>query len=77
MEEMSRNERKNAIRYMSLRASMLKLSERLQNDIDHYDSMEDGLGLYEVGKLNEMRRVNEYLIVSLNKAEDAGRNVEE
>lgn len=77
IDEMTKTERKNAIRYMSLRASILKLNERLQNDIDHYDRIEDGLGLYEVGKLNEMRRINEYLIVALDKAEDAGRNVEE
>ena len=77
MEDMTRNERKNAVRYMSLRASILKLNERLQNDIDHYDSIEDSLGLYEVGKLNEMRRVNEYLLMALDKAESAGRNVDE
>lgn len=75
MEEMTKNERKNAVRYMSLRASILKLRERLENDIDHYESIEDSLGLYEVGKLNEMRKINEYLIVSLETAENAGRNV--
>lgn len=76
MEEMTKNEKKNAVRYMSLRASILKLRERLENDIDHYESIEDSLGLYEVGKLNEMRKINEYLIVSLETAESAGRNVE-
>lgn len=76
MEEMTKNEKKNAVRYMSLRASILKLRERLLNDIDHYESIEDSLGLYEVGKLNEMRKINEYLIVSLETAENAGRNVE-
>lgn len=76
MEEMTKNEKKNAVRYMSLRASILKLRERLENDIDHYESIEDSLGLYEVGKLNEMRKINEYLIVSLETAENAGRNVE-
>ncbi len=76
MEEMTKNEKKNAVRYMSLRASILKLRERLQNDIDHYDSNEDGLGLYELGKLNEMRKINEHLIVILEIAENAGRNVE-
>lgn len=76
MEEMTKNEKKNAVRYMALRASILKLRERLLNDIDHYESIEDSLGLYEVGKLNEMRKINEYLIVSLETAENAGRNVE-
>lgn len=76
MEEMTKNEKKNAVRYMSLRASILKLRERLENDIDHYESIEDSLGLYEVGKLNELRKINEYLIVSLETAENAGRNVE-
>ena len=60
---------------MSLRASILKLRERLENDIDHYESIEDSIGLYEVGKMNEMRKINEYLIVSLETAENAGRNV--
>ena len=76
MEIMTKNEKKNAVRYMSLRASILKLRERLLNDIDHYERIEDSLGLYEVGKMKEMRKVNEYLIVALETAENAGRNVE-
>ena len=68
---------RNSIRYMALRSSILKLSGRLQDDINHYESFGDDVELYDLGKLNEMRRINEYLIVALDEADKAGKGKEE
>lgn len=67
----------NSIRYMALRASILKLSGRLQDDINHYENIGDDIELYDLGKLNEMRRISEYIIVALDEAEKAGDGTKE
>ena len=68
---------RNSIRYMALRASLLKLSGRLQDDIHHYENIGDDIELYDLGKLNEMRRISEYIIVALDEAEKAGEGTRE
>lgn len=67
----------NAIRYMALRAAMLKLCERLENDIDHYDHLpncgDEVSDAYEAGKTDEMRKVDAYLREKLEEAEMCGK----
>ena len=71
------NKDRNSIRYMALRSKLLKLSGRLQDDINHYENMGDDIELYDLGKLNEMRRISEYIIVTLDEAEKAGEGTKE
>ena len=67
---------RNSIRYMALRSNILKLFGRLKDDINHYDVFGDDIELYDLGKLNEMRRIADYLVVALDEADKAGERKE-
>lgn len=65
------NRDKNSIRYMALRAKLLKLCGRLERDIEHYEVQDDSIE-YDAGKLEEMKKICVYIRLILDEAEQAG-----